>query len=268
VSLQAQTLTDVLFRAGQALARYERELSAVVMEEHYRQEVRRPNGGTRGYRDLVSDVLMVWVPSESGWMTFRDVFRVDGRDVRDRQQRLERLFVDSPEAAVGRAREIMEESARFNIGDVRRTLNMPAVALLFLHPANSHRLTFEKSGEEAIDGITAWAVHFTEVKGPALIRSNVGERFAQGTFWIDPATGRHLQTRLVVGDPISDVRATITVSYRRVAALGIWAPAEMTEIYDQPRRPSADVIHGVATYTNFRRFQVQVEETVKPPDGA
>ena len=146
-SASGQTLQDVLSRIAVFLARSERDLSGVVMEEQYRQEIHRSRGTLSQYRDLRSDVLMVWVPEDRAWLMFRDVFEVDGKIVRDRQQRLERLFLGPAETVASRAKEIVAESARFHIGDIQRNLNLPTVALLFLHPVEAGRVKFVKTGE-------------------------------------------------------------------------------------------------------------------------
>ena len=84
-------------------------------------------------------------------MGFRDVFEVNGRPVRDRDLRLQALFLDEVRLAVDQALEISQESARYNIGQVKRTVNLPTIALSFLHPLNQHRFAFEKIGELSID---------------------------------------------------------------------------------------------------------------------
>ncbi|NBV79100.1 MAG: ABC transporter permease subunit, partial [Verrucomicrobia bacterium] len=47
----------------------------------------------RDYRELRSDLLLVKLGDEDWWLQFRDVFEVDRRPVRDRDQRLYKLFV-------------------------------------------------------------------------------------------------------------------------------------------------------------------------------
>ena len=67
---------------------------------------------------LVSDFLLVQVPGE-GWLPFRDVFERDGKQVRDREERLAALFLKgSSRSAFEQARAIMDEGARYNIGNV------------------------------------------------------------------------------------------------------------------------------------------------------
>jgi hypothetical protein len=135
---QPASLGDVLARAEQYVTQYERRFSALVAEEHYVLEVRRPaaqRGGVRESRTLRSDYLLVQLDAGAGWMPFRDVFEVDGRRVRDREDRLGRLFmVPATEAAFDQAVRIMADSTRYDLGGVTRTINVPTLALLFLHP--------------------------------------------------------------------------------------------------------------------------------------
>ena len=49
-------------------------------------------------------------------------------------------------------------------------------------------------------------------------------------------------------------RATVTVTYALEPSRGFHVPIEMRERYDRPRQKTADVIVGVATYSNVRSF--------------
>lgn len=83
---------------------------------------------------LVSDFLMIRWPGEAAWFGFRDVAMVDGKPVRDRDERLVKLFTENSRNVFERADLIAAESARHNIGDVFRNINVPTQALDFLHP--------------------------------------------------------------------------------------------------------------------------------------
>ena len=80
---------------------YASHLSGLVMEESYVQDVEQINRfgyrtNTRGgvsHRMLKSDLLLVRPQGSDAWMQFRDVFEVDGKAVRDRNDRLEKLFL-------------------------------------------------------------------------------------------------------------------------------------------------------------------------------
>ena len=74
---------------------------------------------------LRSDFLLVKIDNRR-WLPFRDVFERDGRPVRDRQDRLTKLFLGgATNSALVQAEKIMNESARYNIGNGTRTINVP-----------------------------------------------------------------------------------------------------------------------------------------------
>jgi hypothetical protein len=88
----------------------------------------------------------------AGWITFRDVLTVNKRPVRDREERLLKLL-QSPEAsALAQARRIAQESARFNLGQITRTMNVPDMALEYLQPRHGARIRFETLRDDTIDG--------------------------------------------------------------------------------------------------------------------
>src|SRR5260370_1392492 len=89
-------LPDVLHRAPVSVAERQRQLSGIVAEEQYLQDVRSPRrwGKIGGpgvppgrHRELKADLLLVKPIGSNRWMQFRDVFEVDGRPVRDRSER-------------------------------------------------------------------------------------------------------------------------------------------------------------------------------------
>jgi hypothetical protein len=246
------------------VASYEREFSAVVAEEDYQQEL---NDGTR--RHLRSDYLLVRPPGATDLLPFRDVFEVDGVPVRDRQQRLQRLFLDASPAAIEEARRIHEESARFNIGDVFRTVNLPTLPLMFLSRSKQPRFDFRKHGTDTIEGVATWRLDYRELQLPTLFRTRDGDDVpASGSVWLDPVSGRVVKTEVVttqVTKAGARIRMETTVGYRMNAVLGIWVPVEMHETYEKGRAPHspASWVKATAVYSNFRRFQVITEERIK-----
>lgn len=257
---QSLDLEEVLFRANEAVVAYEKQFSSVVAQERYVQRIVRPDGTVARERVTISDFLLVRPPGAETWLGFRDVLEVDGKPVADRQKRLEQLFLEAPDQAFDRARRIAAESARYNIGRIQRTINVPILSLLFLHVLNRHRFHFEKIGEEPVDGIPTWVIRYSEHARPTIVRAGGGDVFARGTFWIDPASGQVVKSVVILGDGLIGARSTITVSFRPDQKLGVWVPAEMDEVYDNPRNPREEQIHARATYSNFRRFHVRTEE--------
>jgi hypothetical protein len=255
----------VLARTVEYVQAYVRDFTSVVAEEEYDQRVDYPSIGVSSspntvHRVLRSDFLTVSTPDLSRWLPFRDVFEADGKKIRDREDRLRKLFIDAPKSAAGDARRITDESARYNLGSIDRTINVPTLALEYLFPAALARLRVERRGEESIDGVRAWRIDFDERSGPTLIRTPGGGNLpASGSFWIDPVTGRIVKTILRTDD--RNLKMAITVLYRGSDELGLWVPSEMRERYER----EGETLTAVARYSNFRRFQVSTSEDIKKP---
>lgn len=270
---QEPSLGVVLARAGEYVTEYRRQLSGIVAEEHYTQRATTPVQSRRRltdteheHRELRSDFLLVRPAGEERYTEFRDVFEVDGSPVRDRQERLTRLFLDPSASAARQIDDIRRESARYNIGDVLRTLNTPTLALLILRPAHQPQFTFARAtdtspslslgGEAPAD---VWVIAYTEVERNTMIRGTGGKDLpSEGRFWIEPVAGRVLLSEFIVNDS-RVLRATIDVRYGSDPAIGPLVPVEMRERYDDLRDGAR--VEGTATYSRFRQFQVQVEET-------
>ena len=272
---QDPSLLDVLARATEYVDDLHDRLVGVVMEERYEQRARYPPGAGFGASSarvtLLSDYLLLEPEGADRPFGFRDVFEANGRPVRDREERLTRLFLNPSASVRRRIQGILDESARHNIGDVERTTNTPTLALLFLGSANRPRFAFERASDRSPElGIDepegpgdVWTVGYRETWPVTLVRRRGGQNLpAQGRYWIEAATGRVLVTELVLDHP--DVDSRITVRYAADEGLGHLVPVEMRERYDNRRSRSR--VDGTATYSRFRRFQVQVEEGATAPE--
>ena len=265
-TLPAASLPEVLERAGTYIGRFDAAVASVVAEEHYQQKYIIPDAlpagrATRPYeekRDIKSDFLMVRSQESDLWIPFRDVFEVDGRPVREREERLTRLLVDASGSSYDRARRLTEEGARYNIGPVRRTVNIPTQALQFLRTSNQPRSVFRKAGEERVGGTMAWQIQFEEVGLPTLIRTTGGASLpAAGSFWIDPVSGVVL--RSLIRTRLDDMRAEIEVGFAPSDVVDVRLPSELREKY----RGRNYQLDGVATYARFRRFRITTDEAIK-----
>ena len=256
------TLAVVLERAAAYVAEFYRRLSGIVAEEHYVQDwyAVRPEGRTSlGHRELRSDLVLIKPGSDASWTEFRDVFEVDGRAIRTRDDRLEHMLREPAGLASAHVSTILEESARFNIGDVDRNVNTPLFTLRFLEAANQPRFKFKRS-PDAVPGTAAsasapsdrvfrvstevWVIAYDEVRSPTLIRSaQRKDQPAHGRFWIEPATGRVLVSELIVED--RRIRATIDVSFQSEPLLEMLVPVAMRERYEI--KPSRSRVEGRAT---------------------
>lgn len=248
----------LLKRAAETIIRYCDQLTNIVAEESYTQRIIYSDGTPGMRRAMVSDFLFVWIPKERSWVEFRDVFRVDGTPVRDRQERIEELFLKSEGESEAMTKEIRDESARYNIGGIRRNINVPTMVLRALMPTEQGRFHFWKDGEGEVDGVKTTIVRFEELSSPTLVRDPAARQdiFSTGTFWIQPETGQVIRSEMAVADIGETMRGRITVDYKFVREIGTWAPVVMREYYDQPPLPSRRRVIGLATYDNFRRFSV------------
>jgi hypothetical protein len=279
-ALQAQepTLDSVLLRAADYVSRYQQQLRGLVAEETYRQNVMMTAGGrpigpgararqTREGRELKSDLLLVKLGEENFWMQFRDVFEVDRQPVRDRDERLYKLFIEPKADSRAQAESIQQESARYNLGPLMRTINVPIMPLLFFERSVQPRLKLEqgKAGnvkrfEGLADAPAIWMIEYREVaKGTMVKGVNNRDIPSHGRIWLDSTNGRVLQTEMISED--TDLRAEINVFYKVEAGLDLLVPAEMREIYIIRR--SETRIDGRATYGHFRRFTVATTEKPK-----
>ncbi len=278
VAAQEPALDAVLARAADYVSKYQEQLRGLVAEETYRQNTMSTAPGrsigpgarrqTRDGRELKSDLLLVKLSDEHFWMQFRDVFEVDRKPVRDRDQRLYKLFVEAKEGARTQADRIQQESSRYNLGPLMRTINVPIMALLFLERNVQPVISFTqgKAGnikrfEGLADAAAIWMIEFREQqKGTMVKGANNRDIPSHGRVWLDSRNGRVLQTELVSED--TDLRAEIDVTYKTEPGLELLVPAEMREVYTIRRSDTR--IDGRATYSKFRKFTVTTEEKPKP----
>lgn len=267
---QTTNLDTILTRATRYVGEFVYRFTNVVAEETYLQEtvISRSNlisgagtmqgittGGNR--RNLKSDFLLVRLPESDEYYPFRDVFEVDGNLVRDREQRLTKLFLESTAGAVEQAQKITSESARYNLGNLSRTFNNPIIAMAFLQSSARKRFRYSLDRQDRTAGPNVWIVEFREQIRPTIIKGQRGRDIpARGQFWIDADTGRVLKSELTLNDPA--VVATLTTTYRTDDRFQIDVPVEMKEQYVF----SGGRVLGTATYGGFRRFDVTTKENI------
>lgn len=250
---QDASVPELVSRASRYVEEFERQLSAVVCEERQTQRVFKSDGATRQTRELVSDMLLVKVGDST--QTFRDVITVDGKPVRNRQERLQKLFLGTPREPMKQAQAIARESARYNIGFNRggEFLMLP-IAILDAEAATRFRFVR-----------TADGLRFEEVRSPTMLgsvtRGKRSDMFLRGALTIEEGTGRLSGARLIAENPQFVI--TQDVRYVEDAASGLLVPVESREDYRTPLEK--DRLEVLATYSNFRRFQVTVDERIETP---
>ncbi len=271
VLAQEPSLWLVLLRATRYVEAFHAQLSGVVMEERYEQQAywppkSRPRGSD-GYERMIlrSDYLLVRPEGARRHFGFRDVFEANGSRIRDRDERLVELFLDAGSSLDRRVEGILADSARYNVGDIRRTTNTPTFALLFLRQSYKGRFDFERVADRppgleigGPESAGAWVVSYRETWPTTVVRGSDGRNIpARGHYWIEPATGRVLASELILED--DEVESLVSVRYGMPEELDHLVPFEMRERYDNLQSDSR--VEGTATYSRFRRFQVVVDES-------
>lgn len=260
--------TTVLSSAMRYAMNYEQRFMLLAADEHYVQELQRPPnpgsnlsranpgggmqaGGAIATQSIKSDFLLVQLGGDGeGWMPFRDAYEVKGRKLRERDDRLLKLFTLNDKQRFEKGAEYSNATHKFNLGNVARTINIPTLAMMFLHPRVNERFEFTDGGEETIGGRILRKAIYREVARPTLIKTTRGRDLAlTGFLWIDPFSGTVVKSELNAADPI--VRCQVTVTFRRDEALDLWVPEKMEEYYKA--YIGLDDILATATYTNVRR---------------
>jgi hypothetical protein len=242
--LEKLSSREVVTRVRRYVADYRPRLAELVAEEEYTQ---RQSGAVPATRTLVSDFAVVR-GDDGMWVGFRDVWKVDGQELPDRRARAERLF------GAGRldwitARQIIEESARFNLGRRVRDFNTPVAALDLVAESRAWCCRVKATRQPAGSGPEGWTLEVTETDRPTLVRTADGRpAYAKARFEVDGGTGAIRGFTFRVGRPDE---VTIAVAFRFDPAFDMWLPEEMSDSFKGA--DSAD--GGRARYTRWRRFQ-------------
>jgi hypothetical protein len=255
---QATSVDAVLAKLDAYLEVYEPRLSELIADELMIQDIEGRGRMARG-RTLKSEVAFIALPNDAGWLGFRNVLRVDRRDVGGRASSLSKAL-----AAPGydAARALLSASAEHNLG-LPRTNNLPNLPLEFLHPRNRRRFEARLDGDERIRGVAATRLVFQERLTPTLIQtSNGGDLPSVVRAWIDPKDGRVLRAEVRTFRSLrsNGFESKITVEFEQNRSLELLVPVEMRETFPQP---SPLVGTSFARYSNFRRFQTSAR--IVPP---
>jgi VWFA-related protein len=221
-------------------------------------------------RQLVSDILLAQLKDQQ-WVAYRDVAEVDGNAVRDRVDRVQKLFLSQAPDKGAQFLQIAMESGRYNLGDLKRDINLPTVALSLLRRTNHWRFEFKRQKDETLDGRLCRVLAYREKESPSLISTrNSGDVFIYGRFWIDQLDGRvrRSEFRFDRGTGMGGFRSIVRVDYGAVEGIETLVPVQMWEWHEgvnQTGRIGGDLtgVQGLATYSKIRRFSVSTAETIK-----
>jgi hypothetical protein len=251
-------LIALVTQAAAYVDAYEHQLSTVVAEETYDQSVGSDTDRAvkNRHQQLHSDLMLVDL-GDASWVQFRDTYAVDGTPIREHEARLEQLFLNPSADALSRAQRVADESASHNLG-VDRNINVPTMALTYLSRRNVGRSAFRIDGPAPAGDPPGTILSFKETARPPLIQISVGTLETSGRYWIAPDTGaiRRSELSIVVsGAHSKGLKGRVIVNYERHPQWNMLVPTVMDEEYD---RDSGEIDRGHATYTNLRRFTVDV----------
>ena len=205
----------------------------------------------------MSDFLLVKLKDSGEWQVFRDVFDVNGEPVRDRDERLTKLFLNPTRSVLDDANAIALEGARYNLGGAERTINNPLLVLAFLQAAYQPRFRFSLNTSDKDAGPGIWVLEYKEQSRPTLIRERSNsDVVAKGRIWIESESGRVVKTELAVNE-----LDNIVTLFRFDERFQIAVPVEMRE----ESWTDTESIVGVASYSRFRRFDVTTDEEFQEP---
>lgn len=246
--VQAQpAMTDLIDRASRYVVDYESSFSILALDQETVQWLERPvNPGTNlsrtnpgggmvaprhdSRRVIKSDYVLVQAGPGRGWLPFRDVLTLNGTEIQFAEDRLMRLLRSGSPDAFESATRVHEQSRKHDLGNVTRTINIPMLGMMLLHPQVRERFTFKHDGDESVAGRYVERISYRETVRPTLIKTTRGKDLAlTGRMWIEPTTGVVIKTEMIAADPI--IRAQVTVTFRRDGQLALWVPERMEEYY-------------------------------------
>lgn len=257
---QPPTAQDVRDQLNAYLTAYEPKLSELIADEQLVQRdvpLREGRPGSDAFlkRTLQSEVAFIALPGDAGWLGFRRVLQLDTKPVDDALGSLNSVLASGAKDDYARARLMLTDSARFNLG-TPRTINLPNLPLEVLQPRHAGRFTTRIAGSERIGGHHTIKLVLVENVTPTIIRAFDGSQMRSiVSAFVEPGTGRLWKADVITRDP-RPARVVfdhvVSVTFQEHRALGLLVPAKMHEdFFAGPDRKA----WGDATYVNYRRFQ-------------
>jgi hypothetical protein len=247
----------VVAAAAAYVAEYQRQLTSILADERYTQEIVSQvpeTPGTPRWRVLTSEVFFVFTPASREWMAIRDVKEVDGRRITERpdlQQALQTLSARDVSST------FKAHNAQFNLGRTYRNFNEPTLSLLVLDREHRDRFSFDRRHVERTADAVLVTLAFEEKEPPTLIRDmKRGRVFSNGTVLVEAGTGRIRHA--VLKAKSGNIRLELMTEYAPDSRLAMWVPVRFQEHYWSGDGREREEIRCDATYTNLRRFETSV----------
>jgi len=159
----------VIRAAAQYVADYQRQLTSVIADEIYTQQIAAQEPSEADMprqRRLRSEVFFMFAPADRDWMAIRDVTEVDGNAAPDRLDLGEALRTLAPDEV---AAKFKAYNSRYNIGRTVRNFNEPTLSLLVLDERHRPRFMFERRQVQRSGDAWVVTMRFSEREGPTLI---------------------------------------------------------------------------------------------------
>ena len=252
--------------AAQYVADYQEELTAIVADEEYVQDVRVQipvAPGAPRSRRTTGEVFFIFT-APRGWMAIRDVQTVDGAPAPQRTS-VREILATLPATQV--SEQMRTYNAKFNIGRITRNINEPTLALLSLDETHRSRFRFSTKRRQDVSGRPAVWLAFQERDAPTLIRSiDGGAIYVKGELLVEAANGRIWASRLMA--TVGGISVELETDYTLDERLGLLLPSVFRERYEKGKAAAAsrmktpeasleyEQIWCEAKYSNFRRFEV------------
>jgi hypothetical protein len=247
VQAQAPSRDELLKRLAAYAARFVLDFSNVVAVERYEQQNTSPG---RQPTRIRSDFLLVRAPGEeSKWLQFRDVREVNRQPIGDAERRLEQLFLEPFDNARRRAEEIVASGSRY-----LSPLYMPLMALACVQTRDQAHYRFTGGSLEGLSRGRIRTFEFVEIAGGP-IGAALGRMQVGGKVWFEETTGRVTRTELRIG--ALPARLDVATVFGHDGKLDIDVPVQMIIGGTSGR------ITGIMKYSEFRRFEVRTEESLR-----
>ena len=234
--------TELQLRTAAYVSTFVNQLSLLLADEQLQ---------FRDGKKITSEFMLLRDPSlPRELLAVRDIRVVNGVPVQGGRERLIEILQRPLDNAVDRIKQIAAASGE----DIPATFN-PLFGIAFLQADYIPRFKVDERDAP----VREWPRNtkmlvFVETAKPTIFRSgtfNDQDVPTRGTAWVERDSGRVLQTELQIR--VGSKVTTVTTAFGLDQAQQMFVPTRMTTL-----KPDA-----WATYTNYRRFRVNVQETLK-----
>ena len=262
------TVAQLLAAAGRYVATYESSFGAVVAEERHQQSTNGPAkpqpGEPPSRRASIGDVLM-FNSGGAGWMAFRTLDVLDNAELPGAKRRLDALAADPTPGALAEIMRSTQAIEWLAIGGIPRAPAIPTAGLAYLRASRQPLGIFEFDGMKTIDGVRVGLLKY--IQRPAARTTDADDFAITGRFWIEPESGRVVQTELTITSATYENK--VEVQYASRPGIDFWVPVRMFEQHTiELESPSGAnnarggaltkaYADGLSTYQSFRRFDLK-----------